>query len=76
MIINGSGNVFWKNNKFVQNSLVVYQDSVNRGIIINVESLDFLGPMVSQVCPPLSPMDPVEHDVLDKLGVLFTRILW
>ena len=57
VIIHSTGIIFREEHEFSQESLVICQDSIERSLISNVQSLAVIGPF-SEIFPPYPPPLP------------------
>ena len=74
VIIHEYGVILWRYRGCGQIVLIIYQVTGSKIIRINQNLLDYIILVVSKICPPLSPLVPVDHDGLGKAGEFIFRI--
>ena len=68
--------VLWVNYVYRHDILVLFQDPVDKVLIIDLKPLDFIISNVRDICLLLSPLSPVGHDRLGKTDELVLSNIW
>ena len=55
---------------YTHNSLILCQELVDEILISSMKFLHYLIPVMSKICLLLSPLYPIDHDGLGKVGEL------
>ena len=68
--------VLWVNYVYRHDILVLFQDPVDKVLIIDLKPLDFIISNVRDICILLSPLSVVGHDRLGKTDKLVLSNIW